>query len=210
MAWPFEADAEGTWVLDPVGTVSLHFVHKVNQCECSYAKPMMNPNTKTIQVALDEFVHPLRCCLEFFSAELVHHQLITIAEICGLKVSKNMARAAVLRVLAGHCGDEAFADQIVNNDPKSRAANSEDAIGVCDDPQDELAELILESMDREELADFKDIVNRVSGKEKVLKKRKWQMLLQKHLKVIWQSFGSKCCFSITSPKIVSSCRHVQR
>lgn len=195
MGWPFEkGDAEGTWALDPVGAVSIHFMYKLDQCQCSFAKPMLNPN-KTIDLALDDFVHPVRCCLEFYTAELVHHQLICIAELCGLCISKNLPRSEVLRALALHCGDEEFAEKIVSNDPKSRAKSSDD-MGDLDNPADDLAELILESMDKEELSDFKEILNRVSGKEKVLKKRKWQMLLQKHLQVIWQSFGSKVwCFS---------------
>ena len=72
------------------------------------------------------------------------------------------------------------------NVQKSTAtASGSDETRDDDDIQDELAELILESMDKDEIGDFKDILQRVSSKEKMKKKLKWQKLFEKHMKAAW-------------------------
>ena len=98
---------------------------------------------------------------------------------------------ALLELLALEVGDQEFADSVVKSDPickKKVAAGAQDDGRDERDVQDELAEIILETMDREELSDFKDILKRVSSKEKTKKKVKWQKLFEQHM-VQWQSIN---------------------
>lgn len=176
IGWPLRSGSdEGHWILDPSAQATVIFMTAMNQYLCSVVKPEINQKSKRLEVSCDQFQPALRCCLESFSSELVHHQLIFIAQLCGLQVSSGKSRADVLTALALHVGDQAFAEQIVNSDAKCNKKEPKRS----DD--DELAEHILDTMDKEELSDFKDILKRVSAK--VAKKKKWQAMLQKHLEV---------------------------
>ena len=81
----------------------------------------------------------------------------------------------MLEMIALTCGDEEFASTVVKEDPKAKKTSTDDTEPVDDDedvgPEDELAKLILESMDKDELTDFKDILKNVQTKGKNLKKK---------------------------------------
>ena len=188
VGWPFAFD-DAAWYLDPCGSCEFFFMHQLDgQYTCSSVEPYMTTDHK-IALEFADFGNPLRCCLEFFSDDLVQHQLIFLAELCGYQVSKTKARKSLLELLALHVGDDEFAAKVVDRDPKCRkstaTASGSDETRDDDDIQDELAELILESMDKDEIGDFKDILQRVSSKEKMKKKLKWQKLFEKHMKAAW-------------------------
>ena len=193
LGWPFSAvgDDGQAWQLDPAGSLQPFFMHKMDQYQCTCVNPVMNPGSQTIQLELGDVELPLRCFLRFFSGDLVQHQLVFLAEIHGHAVSQTKARVALLELLALEVGDQEFADSVVKSDPickKKVAAGAQDDGRDERDVQDELAEIILETMDREELSDFKDILKRVSSKEKTKKKVKWQKLFEQHM-VQWQSIN---------------------
>lgn len=184
LGWPFSAVGDD-------GLLQPFFMHKMDQYQCTCVNPVMNPGSQTIQLELGDVELPLRCFLRFFSGDLVQHQLVFLAEIHGHAVSQTKARVALLELLALEVGDQEFADSVVKSDPickKKVAAGAQDDGRDERDVQDELAEIILETMDREELSDFKDILKRVSSKEKTKKKVKWQKLFEQHM-VQWQSIN---------------------
>ena len=187
------------YYLDPCGTASIFFMHKMDDFECSSVEPALQLEEGKIAAHFHGFEISLRCCLRFFSSDLVQHELLFIAELCGHEVSKTKGRAALLELLALQVGDQDFADSVVQADEKCKRKASAGENGEDNerDWQDDLAEMILESMDREDLSEFTHILKRVSTKDKMKKKLKWANLLEKHLQVtflnlVFTSFAATC------------------
>eukprot|EP00435_Cladocopium_sp_Y103_P017078 s1285_g4.t1 len=197
IGWPFclvtNEDSE-VYYLDPHGAASIFFMHKMDDFECSSVGPALQLEEGKIAAHFDGFEASLPCCLRSFSSDLVQHELLFIADLCGHQVSKTKGRADLLQLLALQVGDQDFADRVVQADEKCKKKASAGENGEDDERewQDDLAEMILESMDREDLSDFKDILKRVSTKEKMKKKIKWANLLEKHVQVTFLHFVFIC------------------
>ena len=136
IGWPFclvtNEDKE-EYYLDPCGSASIFFMHKMDDFECSSVEPALQLEEGKIAAHFDVFENSLRCCLRFFSSDLVQHELLFIAELCGNQVSKTKGRAALLELLALQVGDQDFADCVVQADAKCKKKASAGGNGEDDE-----------------------------------------------------------------------------
>ena len=167
LAWPLLQLGGDQHILDPAGQVSWHFVLRADEFEAAIAQPSFVPGVG-IGCELTEWQPALQVVLKEFSGKLLFRELEALAKSCGMKKTGGMSRWELLSELAFAVGGPDFAEEVKESAPNDRKRKVDEA-GF-----DDLAELLLEAMDKDEAAEFSDVKTQLTKKQKSELTSRWQ------------------------------------
>lgn len=168
LAWPLVELQDGLHILDPDGRLSWHFVLKNDAFQAAIMEPSLVPGVG-IACKISEWNPPVRVLLRFFSEQLVFRDLEFLAKsLFDMKKTGSKTRADLLKELATEVGGRDFAEEVLESVKFTRQRK------VDETDFDELADLLLEAMDKDEATEFSDIKTFLSKKKKTEVAQRWQ------------------------------------
>ena len=170
LAWPLiRCQDQEAMTLDPNGKLHWCCVLRPDLFQAAVAEPSLSRNQ--IVLSLPEWQPAVKVLLQSSKSDLlVHRDLCFLADVhFGVEKPGGMNRAEILKAIAFEVGGSDLVDQVSSQEAQKSKTKLDD-----DDPADDLAQLLLESMDKAELDDFKGLKEQLEKKRRTKKSSQWQ------------------------------------
>ena len=171
--------------------LSWHFIVDKEQYRASTLRPSCVPGVG-IACEVSDWASPVKVMLRHFSDKLVFRELVLLGSLCfGMTRMGSKSRADLLKAILIEAGGQEFADEVLESQAKKRK--------IEDTEFDELAGHVLESLDKDEAAEFDDIKQMIKNKKKedvASRWRKWRNEVSwQELSFFFYSRHLCCCLS---------------
>ena len=168
LAWPLQPVDDSKYILDPHGKLSWKFVTKVDEFEAGGLEQSFLPGLG-VSMSITEWMPALKLLLKQCSEMLVFRELEFLAKnVFNMTRTGSMTRHDLLKFLANQVGDQKFAEEVLES-VSCRKKRKLEQTGF-----DQLAGIVLDAMDKDEAAEWKDIRDAMTKKEKNAVAMRWQ------------------------------------
>ena len=184
LAWPLQPVDDSKFIMDPHGKLCWKFVTKVDEFEAGGLEQSFLPGVG-VSISISEWMPALKLLLKQCSEMLVFRELEFLAKnVFNMTRTGSMTRHDLLKALATEVGGREFAEEVLES-VSCRKKRKLEETGF-----DELAGFVLDAMDKDEAAEWQDLRDSMTKKEKNAVAAKWQQWK----KEVWMDGVKVACF----------------